>query len=250
MKTSNLLLISGFAAAVVFLTFHIASARQSIQPAVELSGTRGTKTYDLPALQHLDFEGPVRLILTSGLPSVTIEADEALMPELVDRDSEDDRLTIRVPRTGGDYRESDMIVARVSSPSLRTVAMSGRNSISSSAPLDYRSLSLNLSGGTQMDLAFVRIDSLRVEGSGSMGGQVRGVANHLMIEGSGSADLDASGLVAKVAGVEISGSGKFRVHADSLLSVKGSGSSEVEYSGNARVSSSVSGSGSVRMVGQ
>lgn len=247
MKTSNLLLVGAFAALCIFVVAHVALAKGSVTAGLELSGTRGTKTFDLPALRHLDFEGPVRLILTAGMPSVTIEADEALLPELVDRDADADRLTIRVPRGAGDMRETDMIVARVSSPDLRTVAMGGRNSISSAAPLDYRSLALDLSGSTEMDLAFVRIDSLRVEGSGSLDGQLAGRAVYFWVSGSGSSNVDASRLQAEVADVNISGSGTVGLHADSLLRVEGSGSSQVTYSGNARVDSRFSGSGSVRM---
>ncbi len=248
MKTSNLLLLGGFAALCLFLISHITMAKGGVTSGLELAGMRSTKTFDLPALKHLDFEGPVRLILTAGMPSVTIEADDALMSEIVDRDSEDDRLTIRVPRTGGDYRASDMIVARISSPDLRTVAMGGRNAISSTAPLTYRSLALDLSGGTELDLAFVDIDSLRVDGSGSVSGTLRGLASLFTLDGSGSADVDASGLRAKSAKIDISGSGNVRLHADSLLSVRGSGSTEVEYTGQPRVSTSVSGSGKVSAV--
>ncbi len=244
MKTSNLLLLLAFAGVATFSISQVIVAKTKLVPAVELTGERVTRTFDLPALKHLDFEGPIRLILTAGMPSVTLEGDAALVADLADLDDAPDRLTLHVPRAKGTTGERQ-VTARISSPDLRSVSMGGENVVSATAPLDYRSLRLRLSGGTEVDLAFVAIDSLRVEGSGSVTGKLSGRAGYLFIEGSGRSDVDATDLVSKTAGVQISGSGDIRLHADSLLDVKGSGSVNVRYTGTPHVTSSVSGAGSV-----
>ena len=248
MKTSNALLLAGFALAALFLVVHIAGARGGLVTPRELTGERVTRAYDLPALRHLDLEGPIRLILTAGLPSVTVEGDRAQLAELEDADDVADKLTLTIPRSSGAYREAEMVTVRVSSPSLREVELSGRGDVQSAAPLDYGALSLKLSGGTTVDLAFVAIDSLRVAGSGSIGGMLRGEGRYLDLDGSGSVDLDASGLRVRVADLDFSGSSHARVHVDSLLRVDGSGSTTVEYAGDAEVESSMSGSSKVRRV--
>ena len=248
MKTSNALLLAGFLLVATFLVVHIARAKGKALAPLELSGERVTKTYDLPALKHLDLEGPIRLILTAGLPSVTIEADAAQMEHLTDQDDVPDKLTLRLPRGNGDVTDAEMIVARVSSPALRRVQMSGRNELQFSAPLDYGYLDLDLSGGTVVDLAFTRVDSLYVDGSGSLRGMLRGAGGLVEISGSGSTDLDASELRARQASVSVSGSATVRIHADSTLDVRGSGSTNVRYSGQPRLTTKVSGSSSVEAV--
>lgn len=248
MKTSTAILLAGFTAAALFLVAQIAGARSGLVTARELTGERVTRTYDLPPLRHLDLEGPIRLILTAGMPSVTVEGDRAQLAELEDEDEVPDQLTFRIPRSSGLFREGETVTVRVSSPDLREVALSGRGEVQSAAPLDYRSLSLRLSGGTTVDLAFVEIDSLRVSGSGSLAGALRGQGHYLDLDGSGSVDLDASGFRAAVGDLDFSGSSRARVHVDSLLRVDGSGSTTVEYAGDAEVESSMSGSSKVRRV--
>ena len=248
MKTSNALLLAGAALAALLFVAHIARAKSGPTVAPELTGERVTKTYDLPALKHLDLEGPIRLILTAGLPSVTVEADASQIALLDDRDDVPDKLTLRLPRGRGDLREADMVVARVSSPALRRVEMSGRSELEGSAPLDYGYLDLDLSGGTVVDLAFTQIDSLYVDASGSLRGVLRGAGGLVEFRGSGSSDLDASGLRARQAVVSVSGSSAVRVHADSTLEVRGSGSTDVEYSGQPRLTTKLSGSSSVEAV--
>ena len=248
MKTSNLLLLGGFLAAALFLIVHIARAKADVVAPRELTGERVTRTYDLPALRHLDLEGPIRLILTAGMPSVTIEGDEAQLAELEDEDEVADKLTLTIPRSSGSYREAEMVTVRVSSPTLREVEMDGRNDLQSAAPLDYRALTLDLSGGTTVDLAFVEIDSLLVRGSGSLSGMLRGEGHYLDVDGGGSVDLDASGFRVLVGDLDFSGSSNTRVHVDSLLRVKGSGATRIEYSGDAEVESEMSGSSKVRRV--
>lgn len=245
MKTSNLLLLAGFLAASLFIITHVAGARGQQVSSIELTGERVTRTYDIPSLRHLDLEGPIRLILTAGLPSVTIEADAAFAEHLDDADDEPDKLTIDLPRVRGDMTEAHMVTARVSAPDMETIRMSGRSELQSAGALDYDNLEVHLSGGATVDLDLADMAELDLDGSGSVSGMLRGRVAYLDFDASGSSDVDASELRVQRAEVNLSGSGKLRIHVDSLMEVRGSGSSRVEYTGAARVDSRMSGSGQV-----
>ena len=247
MKTSNLLLLAGALVVAASVIAQVVLAKASLAPATALSGTMATRTFDLPALRHLDLEGPIRLILTAGLPSVTVEGDQALIAELADRDTDPTSLTLVVPRTrpGGPGHE---VIVRVSSQVLREVELAGARSVESDGPLPYRALRLASSGGTMYALEFEGVDSLWVAHSGSLDGTIGGRARHAAFEFSGSSELDATRLHSEHVRVEASGSNDFRIHADSTLRVEASGSSTVRYAGRPQLQVETSGSGQVRML--
>lgn len=245
MKISNAILLAAFSLAALLLITHIALAKGETLAPLEPTGERVTRTYDIPTLRHLDFEGPIRLILTAGLPSVTIEADAAYADHLDDADEEADKLTIDLPRLKGDMNDAQMVTARVSAPDMRSIRMSGRSELQSAGALDYEDLEVRLSGSAIVDLDLADVTALELDGSGSVRGMLRGRVAYFDFDASGSSDIDASALRVMRAEVNLSGSSKLRVHVDSLMNVRGSGSSRVEYTGAGRVNSKVSGSGEV-----
>ena len=247
MKTSSRILLGAFLAAALLVVVHIAGAAGGAIGGVDLSGERATRTFDLVALRHLRLDGPFRLILSAGLPSVTIEGDRALVDRLEDRDPADDVLDLRSARakTPPLDREAGVLVARVSSPGLARVELAGNTEMLSEGALPYRMLDLDMAGSTRLDLDFADLGQLDLDHAGSLRGSLRGRADHFTFDASGSSDLDASDLITQRAEVSVSGSSSVRVHADSLLTVRGSGSTRVAYSGAARVSQRISGSGEV-----
>jgi hypothetical protein len=82
-----------------------------------------------------------------------------------------------------------------------------------------------------------------IEGSGDI--TLTGTAEEQRIEIDGSGNVDAEDLVSRVSRVDISGSGDVEVHATVSLDAAISGSGWIRYSGDPRVVSDVSGSGTV-----
>jgi len=114
-------------------------------------------------------------------------------------------------------------------------------------PLTTTGLSLRLAGSENLHLARLRARTLvvRLEGSGAMaigGGEVE--SQRIVLAGSG--DYAALPLASREADVSIDGSGNAQVAASERLAARIAGSGDVDYRGDARVSTTVTGSGSVR----
>jgi hypothetical protein len=89
-------------------------------------------------------------------------------------------------------------------------------------------------------------EDMNIDLSGSGKVMLRGKANNLLINISGSGRMELGDLNAKNCKIDISGSGKCYVDVDEKLEVRISGSGTVYYTGNPLVSEKISGSGSVR----
>ena len=246
MKTSNLLLTSASLLIGAAVVAQVVLTKVSTPDPVALAGQRTTRSYDMPALKHLDFHGPIRLILSSGMPSIAIEADEALHDQLVDLNDDPEIYEMRVNSSGLSWGKEQLVTARISSPHIDRVSLSGNGSVESASPLTWRSLELALSGSPTARLTVVDMTSLHVSGSGSIQAEVEGVARALVIDGAGSVSVDAAQLQARTVEAELSGSCEVRVHADSTLRVDARGSNTVLYSGQPRITSQMSGSSELR----
>lgn len=83
----------------------------------------------------------------------------------------------------------------------------------------------------------------RISGSGDM--EIDGTVEQLDVSISGSGELDLGKLEAEEADVRISGSANVRLAVTRTLHYQISGSAKISYSGDARATGSVAGSGSV-----
>jgi hypothetical protein len=158
----------------------------------------------------------------SGVESLTVEAEENLLPLLETR-VDNGRLTLG------------------SRPNVN---------ISPTRPIRYhvtvKSLTaLNISGSGSFRVEGIDTPRLRADISGSGSATLAGRADDVRLIVSGSGDYDAAGLASKTASVEISGSGSATVNASERVEAHVSGSGSVRYLGNPAVDQHVSGSGSI-----
>lgn len=248
MKISNIILavlIGGFALSMVV---DIATSKKdgvNIEGVI-LSGKRATRTYDAMALKHLNIEGPMLVILSAGIPSLKIEADEGLLDELADKDADPETLSIELPQNTSGVGQINVFL---STPTLETISISGSGRVESiDTDLPYASNTIRLSGSAGAMLTYSNVDFLRVVGSGGTAANFKGTANRFEAELSGGNSIEAGELIAQV--IDISGSGRTnaRVHADSLLTFSASGSSSLKYTGSPKVNFSSAGSGTLESI--
>ena len=249
MKISNLLLLVG-----AFLIFAaMLTAAINLRVAIhEQSGDMGSLTGNRSSvehassipLKHLEIIGPMKLILSAGMPSVIIEADEALQSQLQDKHEDPETLRLEVPKHL--RAESLNIIARVSSPDLQSMQLDGDITVSSEGVLSFRENVLNCSGSTFLELDYSGADLIRVESSGSVSGRISGRTTRLDLDHSGSNHLDAETLKADSVFISFSGSCESNVYAEQFLSVEGSGSGHIRYAGRPQIESDFSGSASLR----
>jgi hypothetical protein len=105
---------------------------------------------------------------------------------------------------------------------------------------------VSISGSGQLDVSTVDTDAFEVRISGSGTVTPTGTSTHLDVEISGSGQFQGADLVSTTGSVNVSGSGAAVVNVTDDLSASVSGSGTIRYLGDpARLETSVSGSGSI-----
>jgi hypothetical protein len=187
------------------------------------SGRVGTETRQVSGFTGIDLAGSGEVSVQQGdAESLTIEADDNLLPALT---SEVSNATLKLgtkPRTT--LRAKNPIRYRVTVKDLTGVSLSGSGSVKAQG---------------------VKLQTLRVDISGSGTVNLSGSTVEQNIELSGSGRYQAAELVSQKASADISGSGEVAVTVSRELKVDISGSGTVTYSGDPSVQQSVSGSGKV-----
>jgi len=165
-------------------------------------------------------------------------------------------------------RKHDPIVVRVTMPTVNGIAVDGSGSAYAATRIETSSIGISVDGSgsfvasdsivatyCQTSIAgsgnatvlgrFGEIDT-RIAGSGNV--RLMGLGNASDIDISGSGDVHEYEMPVKTCSATISGSGNAEVNVSDHLDVSVSGSGDVFYKGNATVSISKSGSGSVQHV--
>ena len=247
MKISNIILAVLIGGLALSMVVDIATSKMdgvNIE-GVALSGKKATRTYETLALKHLNVEGPIKVILSAGIPQLSIEADENLLDQLADGDEDPETLSISLPSNMQNVGE---IIAYLSTPTLETISLSGSGSIETPDTLPYLHNTITLNGNAHANLSYSGAEFLRIAGSGGTSASLSGTTEKLVAGLSGGNEIKAGELIAKVVEINGSGSTNARVHADSILNFSASGSSTLQYTGTPKVSFSSSGSGRMEAI--
>jgi hypothetical protein len=185
------------------------------------SGQLATQSRQVSGFTSVELTGVGELSIDqAGTESLTVSAEDNLLPLLTSRVEADTLILGKKPNT--------RIVT--SKPITYTLTMK-----------DITGLAV--SGSGTINAPKLTTAALRIEISGSGVITTAGNADDQSLEISGSGRYLADGLTSKTTTAEISGSGTANVVASNALDVKISGSGTLTYSGNPQVSQTVSGSG-------
>jgi hypothetical protein len=185
------------------------------------SGQLATQSRQVSGFTSVELTGVGELSIDqTGTESLTVSAEDNLLPLLTSRVEADTLILGKKPNT--------RIVT--SKPITYTLTMK-----------DITGLAV--SGSGTINAPKLTTAALRIEISGSGVITTAGNADDQSLEISGSGRYLADGLTSKTTTAEISGSGTANVVASNALDVKISGSGTLTYSGNPQVSQTVSGSG-------
>lgn len=198
----------------------------------------------LPAFSKLKTGGSWDVVIKKGdSPEVKLESKNLDLDRVV---TEVKNNTLDVYLQKGNYRNVDLKVF-ITYVDLESIQSSGSGNFKSQSDLQASDLEISLSGSG--DASFENIDaddlSIRMSGSGNVhikGGNIGNVE----VEQSGSGNFRAIDLHAEQANISKSGSGNVSLGVDETLSVRSSGSGNVQYRGNPSVNDvRISGSGRV-----
>lgn len=178
--------------------------------------------------------------------SVKVEADENLMQYIIVR-TDGDKLIIE-PKDGYNLSGTKAIKVYVSSPVFKSLDASGACDIVGETKIvSSEKIDIDLAGSSDVNLD-LKAPEVEAELSGSGSIELKGETRDLSVSGSGSTDIKCMNLLAENVKVDISGSGDGEVFASVKLDVSVSGSGHIRYKGNASVTKSISGSGSVTKI--
>jgi hypothetical protein len=200
--------------------------------------TRPTAAFDA-----VDAGGEFDIFLSQGpTQDIRLEGQENILGELSTR-VRNNKLEIKYDRKRVKVRQPVRIY--LTTPDLRTVSLSGANTLRGLTPWQVDELELHASGSGNIDLQVTGAHNLESRTSGSAQITLSGDADRYEMDISGSGKIRAFGLTTKTADVEVSGSGNCELTVTGQLSARISGSGKVRYKGSPTVSTSISGSGSV-----
>lgn len=202
------------------------------------SGVTATQARTIADFTSLSVADGLRLEISRGPTSLTIEGDDNLLP-LIKTEVVDGRLIIR-KTTRESFRVTRPIVLRLTTPSLSQLEASGGTDVLLADAAAPR-FSADLSGGVDFEVRGLDVESLELHASGGVEVKAAGVAKAAQLTVSGGADVDGRQL--KVTHVAVDGSGGSDIELTALESIAGelSGGGSVTVHGhpaNARVQTS------------
>jgi hypothetical protein len=185
------------------------------------SGQVKTESRQVSGFTKIDLAGSGEVTIDQGpAESLTIEADDNVLPALTSKVSDSTLRLGTKPRTT--VRTRSPIRYRVTVKDLTGVSLSGSGSVTAKG----------------MQLRTLRAD---ISGSGTI--NISGSAEKQDIQLSGSGRYEAGELTSQDVTAEISGSGEVVVSVSRTLKVDISGSGRVTYSGDPTLDQDISGSG-------
>ncbi len=211
-----------------------------------------TETRSIESFDKINFKDFGTLILTQGdQESLTVEADEELMPELITEvrsgklvlGIKDDWLN-RIGKVISSIfnREEHKVTYTVTCVDLERISMSG-HCILTCESLEVDEISLHVSGFSDMRFKHLACESLAVHISGRGEFEAAGIAHNQQLHISGSGDYKAPNLDSNTAKVVISGQGDATLRVQENLDITVSGVGRVNYYGRPKLRQVISGIG-------
>lgn len=212
------------------------------------NGHINSQQRNVGSFDGIDAAGQVKVhVMQNASPSVKIETDENLQ-QYLDVFTDGHTLIIR-SKEGYNLDPSKDIVAYVSAPVFKEIALSGQCDIVGDSPITgTEPLNMHVSGQGDITLE-VNLPKISTEISGQGNVKLKGQVTDFNAHVSGQGDVKCFDLITENTTVDISGGSDVEVTANKQLNIGVSGSGSIQYKGNASVNQNVSGSGSVKKVG-
>ena len=214
------------------------------------SGVIVSQTRALPDFTAVTVNYPAEVVIRQGeSPSVTVSADNNLLPQLDTRVS-NGVLDIenREPIWAQRVNPSKPVQVALTVKDLNDLEFPSAGSVQV-ADLKTESLKISMSGAGDVTLSALNSSKLNLDMSGAGSVHADGVVTDLNADISGLGSFEGQDLAAQTAQVDISGAGSATLWVKEQLTVDISGVGSVNYYGSPQVQKDVSGLGSVNPLG-
>jgi hypothetical protein len=184
----------------------------------------------------------------NGIESLTIESEDNILP-LISTEVEDGRLTIATKPTGtfGGFWNTRPLKYRLSVKDLSYIGNSASGNIELEK-LDSQEITTETSGSGDLEAKDLTAVTYTARCSGSGGISATGKVDQLDAASSGSGSYEGRDLESERAKVSVTGSGNATVRVSDSLDAIVSGSGSIRYIGNPDVTETDSGSGEIRQL--
>ena len=178
--------------------------------------------------------------------SVKVEADDNLQQYIL---IEQDGNTLRIKQKNNTNLDATgRIKVYVSAPLFKNLDASGACNIIGENLLSVSDeIDIDVSGASDAELE-LKAPKVSAEMTGASSLKLKGQTKDLHIEGSGASHAKCFELLSENATVDVAGASSVEVFASVKLKGEASGASDVRYKGNATITQSSSGAGSVKKV--
>lgn len=196
-------------------------------PGITGSGYVVSETRPVPAYSSLEVHDGLSASLTVGPRSVTVRADDNLLPYL-ETFVRGDTLVVRERPGISLYRSHVQVV--LTNDVLRGVDATGGSQVTAEATASP-SFALLASGGSDVVVDGLSAGELTLDASGGSQVQASGAAANLILDDSGGSQVHARSLVAQTADLEVSGGSFLEVTVVAHVTGEASGGSHVTVYG-------------------
>lgn len=211
------------------------------------NGNITTQERDVSNADRISSMGSFDIDIVYGSPaSVTIKADENLMPYIVTA-MEEGKLVIRA-KEHYNLRSDKGIRVTVVTDKLEEVQIAGSGNVKSSDKFsgsDHLKIGVAGSGDVELNINTPDIES-SIAGTGNI--TLHGETRNSKIEIAGMGDYMAGDLMSENVEIHIAGSGNADVFAENKLEIHIAGSGDVNYRGKATVTQDIAGSGKITKI--
>jgi hypothetical protein len=221
-----------------------------ISGSVRGSGMVLSQNRPVTDFDSIEINYPAELTVRQGIsPSVTVDAEDNLLPQL------DTRVSGKTLIIENNQRDWTKRVSPTKSVKITIIVKNLQNIDFSSAgtlrveKFQTDRLELNISGAGTVNLTDLTATSLSVNLSGAGSISAAGSTDALEVDISGLGSFQGGDLASKTARIGISGAGSATVWVKNDLNAQISGTGSVKYYGSPSVSRQISGLGSVNSLG-
>jgi phage shock protein PspC (stress-responsive transcriptional regulator) len=215
-------------------TVHISSSAPNFNTDPAHYGT-GRKTLNgNEEFSEIDAAGLFRVVVRQGSGYKAEAAGRTGDLDDVRLEVRGDRLIIHSRRTNGLFSvfsgNRNPVLVTVTLPRLQRLQLSAACQADASG---FRDEDLHVSASSAASARLnVNVPHLEIDLSSAAHADLSGTANELSVDGSGASSLEALGLRAKKASLDLSSGSEAKVHATDELNVDLSSGSQVKYAGN------------------
>jgi hypothetical protein len=208
---------------------------------IKATGPVVSETRPLEPIRGIEAGGGAEMtIVRSEVSQITIETQQ----NILDRIKTEVRGGILYITLDGWINNAN-IKYRVEMPELSTLSLSGAVQVRVETPFEGVDAAFELSGGSNLKTAGMAYRSVNMDMSGGSQATLSGSTERLDADLSGGAQLFAFDLMTQQATVECSGGAQVECFPAQSLDADVSGGARVEYKGSPSVSQQVSGGGAI-----